>query len=88
MADRWDPELYDRPTPLEGPLGLRDWVRMFRPAVLDRVEDPERFFRAMEDAARAKLFRDGAWHADYRRLRVAAHRPGAAPSSARFRVGR
>jgi len=67
-------ELYDRPTPLEGPEGLRGWIRMFRPAVLKRVPDAERFFEAMEAAARPELFRDGVWHADYRRLRVVARK--------------
>ena len=66
-------DLYDRPTPLEGPEGLRNWVRMFRPAVLEKV-DVGRFFAALEDAARLELFRDGAWHADYRRIRVSAIR--------------
>lgn len=65
-------ELYERPTPLEG--GLRDWIRMFRPGVLGRVPDAERFFAAMEERARAELFRGGVWHADYRRLRVVARR--------------
>lgn len=65
----------ERPTRLER--GLGGWIRMFRPGVLDRLRDPERFFRAMEDLARAELFRDGAWHADYRRLRVVARKPDA-----------
>lgn len=65
-------EIYDRPTPLEK--GLEGWIRMFRPGVLDRVREPERFFRAAEDLARPELFRDGVWHADYRRLRVTASR--------------
>ena len=69
-------ELFDRPTPLEGAHGLRDWVRMFRPEALERLpaggQDP--FFDALETAARPELFREGAWHADYRRLRVLAIR--------------
>jgi trans-aconitate methyltransferase len=67
-------ELYDRFTPLEGPEGLRNWVRMFRGPVLDRV-DVDRYFRDLENAARPELLRDGAWHADYRRIRVVARRP-------------
>jgi trans-aconitate methyltransferase len=66
-------EIYDRMTRLDA--GLRGWIRMFRPGVLDRLRDPERFFGRMEDLARAELFRDGAWHADYRRLRLVARRP-------------
>jgi trans-aconitate methyltransferase len=66
--------LFDRPTPLEGEGGLRDWVRMFRSGVLNAVpaERREEFLRAVEDAARGELFRDGRWFADYRRLRVVA----------------
>jgi trans-aconitate methyltransferase len=67
-------DLYDRFTPLEGPEGLRNWVRMFRGAVLDRV-DVDRFFRDLEERARPELLRDGVWHADYRRIRVVARRP-------------
>lgn len=65
--------LHDRPTPLEGPEGLRNWVRMFRPEALAWV-DVGRFFAALEDAARSELLRDGVWHADYRRIRVQAVR--------------
>ena len=70
--------LFDRPTPLEGPEGLRDWLRMFRPAAVEAVpaERREAFFAAVEDEGRPTLFRDGRWHADYRRLRVRAVRPG------------
>jgi trans-aconitate 2-methyltransferase len=70
--------LFDRPTPLQGEAGLRDWVAMFGRAVLDAVP-PERrdeFLRAVEETARPALFRDGGWTADYRRLRVTAVRIG------------
>lgn len=68
--------LFDRPTPLAGDSGLRDWVAMFRRAGLDSVpvERQEEFLRAVEEAARPTLFRDGGWFADYRRLRVVAVR--------------
>jgi len=68
--------LFDRPTPLEGEGGLRDWVAMFGRSVLDAVPAGRReeFLRAVEDAARPVLFRDGGWFADYRRLRVVAVR--------------
>jgi trans-aconitate methyltransferase len=68
--------LFDRPTPLEGDAGLRRWVEMFAGAALGAVPAERRddFFRAVEDAARPTLCRDGAWSADYRRLRVVAAR--------------
>jgi trans-aconitate methyltransferase len=68
--------LFDRPTPLEGEAGLRDWVRMFAGGMLEGVpaERREEFLRAVEEAARPALFRDGGWVADYRRLRLVAVR--------------
>ncbi len=68
--------LFDRPTPLEGPDGLRAWVRMFARAALESVPEDRReeFLRLVEDAARPALFQDGTWSADYRRLRVQAVR--------------
>jgi trans-aconitate methyltransferase len=73
--------LLDRPTPLEGDSGLRDWVRMFGGSVLRAVhaERREEFLRAVEEAARPVLYRDGTWTADYRRLRVVAVRAVTGP---------
>jgi trans-aconitate methyltransferase len=70
--------LFDRPTPLEGPGGLRDWVAMFGRSALEGVPEGRRedFLRATEDAARPELFRAGTWFADYRRLRIVAVREG------------
>jgi trans-aconitate methyltransferase len=70
--------LFDRPTPLEGAGGLRDWVRMFGAVFLDAVKpaDHERLFDLIEQRLRPTLWRDGRWHADYRRLRVLAYKPG------------
>jgi trans-aconitate methyltransferase len=70
--------LFDRPTALEGENGLRDWVAMFGRAVLESVPAGRReeFLRAVEDAGRPALFREGGWTADYRRVRVAAVRVG------------
>jgi trans-aconitate 2-methyltransferase len=69
--------LFDRPTPLEGESGLRDWVRMFGGVFLGamRPEDHKRFFQLVEERLRPTQFHDGRWHADYRRLRVVARRP-------------
>ena len=68
--------LFDRPTPLEGDQGLRNWVEMFARGLVARVpaDDRERFFRHVDEAARPRLHRDETWHADYRRLRVVASR--------------
>ena len=60
----------DRPTKLAGDDGITGWLRMFAgPAMADvpaQVVD-----RAVE-IARPALWRDGAWWADYRRLRFRA----------------
>jgi trans-aconitate methyltransferase len=71
--------LFDRPTPLEGSAGLRNWVRMFAGIVLGSVPAArhDEFLAALEAAARPTLFRDGVWSADYRRLRVVAVRTSA-----------
>jgi trans-aconitate 2-methyltransferase len=68
--------LFDRPTPLTGDAGIRDWLRMFRPAVVESI-GPTRidgFFADVEQRTRPTLFTDGVWFADYRRLRVLAIR--------------
>jgi SAM-dependent methyltransferase len=61
--------LFERPTPVEGENGLRDWLRMFYQPPL-----PEDMIATAEAELRPKLFRDGTWYIDYRRLRVIAKR--------------
>ena len=68
--------LFDRPTKLEGDDGLRNWYRMFGEAMLAHVpasRHDEVFARA-EQHARPLLHQQGAWYADYRRLRVVARK--------------
>jgi trans-aconitate methyltransferase len=67
--------LFDRPTGLaDGDAGLRNWIAMFGSAYLAGLdaEKRETFLRKIEDTLRPKLFRDGQWWADYRRLRLVA----------------
>jgi trans-aconitate methyltransferase len=60
----------DRPTKLVGEDGITGWLRMFAgPAMAD--VPTEVVDRAVE-TARPTLWRDGAWWADYRRLRFRA----------------
>ena len=60
----------DRPTKLVGANGITGWLRMFAgPAMAD--VPTEVVDRAVQ-IARPKLWRDGAWWADYRRLRFRA----------------
>lgn len=63
-------DFYDRPTKLTGEDGLRRWLSMFAGDVLADVSD-DVMARAVE-LARPALWRDGAWWADYRRLRFRA----------------
>ncbi len=68
--------LFDRPTPLEGGDGLRQWVRMFGAGLLAPAPEAshEAILDRAESLARPALCRDRGWHADYRRLRLVAQR--------------
>jgi hypothetical protein len=68
--------LIDRPTPLDGSDGLRNWVRMFGEHWLGKInsEQQDSFFEQLEKRARPHLLRDSVWFADYRRLRVVARK--------------
>jgi trans-aconitate methyltransferase len=69
--------LFDRLTPLEdGEEGLRNWVRMFGTSFCSDLttEKQEELLFVVEQRLRKELFREGRWHLDYRRLRVAARR--------------
>ncbi|HUY92905.1 MAG TPA: methyltransferase domain-containing protein [Pirellulales bacterium] len=67
--------LFDRPTRLnEGEQGLANWLEMFGAPCFTMLVEADRP-RAITDAverARPRLFREGQWTADYRRLRVVA----------------
>ena len=70
--------MIDRPTPLEGADGLRNWVRMFGQHWLTQIpaEQHDVFLERVETIARPNLFRDSRWFADYRRIRVQARKAG------------
>lgn len=59
--------LFDRPTKVEGEQGLREWVGMFYKPPLDND-----VISRMESELKPRLFRDGHWFIDYRRLRIIA----------------
>lgn len=69
--------LFERPTPLDGPDGLRQWIGMFASALLEQIPDNRRdeFLARAETAAQPHLYRHGTWLADYRRIRIVARRP-------------
>lgn len=58
--------LFDRLTPLEGEDGMRDWLRMFLPALDESIAA-----NAVSRLA-ATNRNDAGWFADYRRIRVFA----------------
>jgi len=66
--------LFDRPTTLAGPDGLRDWLAQFGDSLLAAVPDDEReaVLDGIEDRLRADHFDGTDWTADYRRLRFVA----------------
>jgi SAM-dependent methyltransferase len=69
--------LFDRPTELDnGEDGLAEWLAMFGDGLLSDVPEAERpaVIEGVEDRLRDEHF-DGAWTADYRRLRVVAVKP-------------
>lgn len=67
--------LIDRRTPLEGgPRGMADWIDMFGGPFTAKLAAAQKqeFGRRVEQLAAPKLFQNGGWSADYRRLRIAA----------------
>ncbi len=67
--------LFDRPTKLEGgEEGLANWIRMFRRELVIGFSESEQqaIFAEVKTALRERLFHDGTWFADYRRLRITA----------------
>jgi trans-aconitate 2-methyltransferase len=69
--------LSDRPTPLAGEeAGLANWLRMFATGWLSPLSDDEKaqVIATLEDKLRSKLYHDGGWIADYRRIRLLAYK--------------
>lgn len=77
LEPRWM-HLFDRPTPLEGEDGLRNWYAQFGSAIHVAADEAcwNDAVRAAESALRSERFIDGQWIADYRRLRVMAVKAG------------
>lgn len=66
--------LFDRPTPLEGETGLASWILMFAGRYLIDLPEAQQgvVIEEVADWLRSSMYREGAWIADYRRLRMAA----------------
>ena len=64
--------LFVRPTPITGEDGLKNWLKMFASHFFENL-DPEkqqRVIEKIEQQLKEKLFHNGQWVLDYKRLRV------------------
>lgn len=66
--------LFERPTPLEGEAGIANWLQMFCRHLLSGIPPEKQIgvIRELEQHLHSKLYRDGVWIADYKRIRVMA----------------
>ncbi len=67
--------LFERPTPLEaGEKGLRNWIKMFASCFFEGIpsEQQNKIFSNIEKKLAPKLYKNGTWVADYKRIRVLA----------------
>jgi len=68
-------QLYDRPTLLESKNeGIKDWIEMFGTHFFKGIDtkDKAAILTEVQDKVRSTCFKDGQWHADYRRIRIMA----------------
>ncbi len=67
-------QLFDRPTPLEGEEGMANWLRQFSWYNFEPIaaQQREEALAEVVSSLRRSLYKDAAWSADYRRLRVLA----------------
>ena len=67
--------LYDRPTKLNDPnTGIIDWLTMFAGKYFTGIpaEDVSSIHKIVQDRAKERLYKDGHFYADYKRLRICA----------------
>ena len=65
-------QLYDRPTPLDGENGLRNWIDMFGSVLFDGIPEQSKddLIDIVEMNLKEVLYYKGTWMADYKRIRV------------------
>ncbi len=63
---------FDRPTPLEGESGLRNWLNMFGSGLFGDIDEATKdtVIANCENSLRKILYKDDRWVADYKRIRV------------------
>lgn len=66
--------LYERPTPLLGEDGLRNWLKMFSYNMLKHLSETEKqqIYEKCEKLLQSKSYQNHQWFADYYRLRFVA----------------
>lgn len=70
-------ELYERPTELaDEDTGIINWLSMFAAPFFRGVEssDVQNILKEIQESLREDLFRNGKWFADYKRIRIVAHK--------------
>ena len=70
-------EHYERPTPLVGEDGIRNWLEMFSNNMFKNLtnDEKEAIYSECERILRPQLYKENGWIADYWRLRFIAQKP-------------
>ncbi|WP_153730757.1 class I SAM-dependent methyltransferase [Sporosarcina obsidiansis] len=68
---------YERPTPLVGEEGLRNWLEMFSNHMFNHLtnDEKEALYSECERILRPQLYKENGWVADYWRIRFIAQKP-------------
>lgn len=66
--------LFERPTPLEGEGGMLNWIQMFASNLLPEIPSAQQseVIQNVEQRLRSRLYREGIWFVDYKRIRIIA----------------
>lgn len=70
-------EHYERPTPLVGEDGIRNWLEMFSNNMFKNLtnDEKEAIYSECERILRPQLYKENGWIADYWRIRFIAKKP-------------
>ncbi|MEK4497220.1 hypothetical protein [Ureibacillus sp. FSL W8-0352] len=63
---------FDRPTPLEGEEGLKNWIIMFCSELFEGMKEESKhaIIENVEKGLKPSLCENGVWFANYKRIRV------------------
>ncbi|GGH88835.1 trans-aconitate methyltransferase [Pullulanibacillus pueri] len=67
---------FDRPTPLDGENGLRNWIDMFAKSMFDHTSNDIKaaLVANVENNLKDEMYKNGTWIADYKRIRVVGYK--------------